>query len=99
MLPAVLGLSSLNYLLRFWKWELCLGWLDVRGEGPDDAPNLTLGRSLVIYLAGLSMSVTPGKVGEVLRSGLLKASDGVSFARTAPIVVADGRLRAIKAIE
>ena len=35
------------------------------------------------------MSITPGKVGEVLRSMLLKASDGVPFTRTAPIVVAD----------
>lgn len=89
MLAAALGLSSINYLLRFWKWELCLTWLDVRGDGPDDAPGLTRGRSLQIYLAGLTMSVTPGKVGEVLRSALLEASDRVPFARTAPIVVAD----------
>jgi len=82
-------LSSANYLLRFVKWELCLGWLKVRGDGPDDAPQLTRTRSLLIYLAGLSMSVTPGKVGEVLRSYLLRLSDGVPFARTAPIVVAD----------
>ncbi len=82
-------LSSLNYLLRFWKWELCLGWLGIREPGPGNAPDLTLGRSLLIYLAGLSMSVTPGKVGEVLRSLLLKQSDGVDFSRTAPIVVAD----------
>ena len=27
-------LSSANYLLRFLKWELCLGWLAVRGDGP-----------------------------------------------------------------
>lgn len=77
--------SATNYLLRFVKWELALGWLDVR----TDAPELTRGRSLMIYLAGLSMSVTPGKVGEVLRSVLLKSSDGVAFSRTAPIVVAD----------
>jgi len=77
--------SATNYLLRFAKWELALGWLDVRR----DAPDLTRGRSLMIYLAGLSMSVTPGKVGEVLRSVLLKSSDGVAFSRTAPIVVAD----------
>lgn len=82
-------LSSLNYLLRFWKWELCLGWLGIREPGPGNAPGLPLGRSLLIYLAGLSMSVTPGKVGEVLRSLLLKQSDGVDFSRTAPIVVAD----------
>jgi len=84
-----LVLSSVNYLLRFWKWELCLGWLGIREPGPGNAPGLTLGRSLLIYLAGLSMSVTPGKVGEVLRSLLLKQTDDVEFSRTAPIVVAD----------
>jgi uncharacterized protein (TIRG00374 family) len=86
---AALGLSALNYLLRFWKWELCLGWLKIRAPGPGNAPGLGLGRSLAIYLAGLSMSVTPGKVGEVLRSALLKSSDGVPFSRTAPVVIAD----------
>lgn len=82
---AAAALSSVNYLLRFAKWELSLGWLDVRR----DAPQLTRGRSLVVYLAGLSMSISPGKLGEVLRSALLKASDGIAFSRTAPIVVAD----------
>lgn len=80
-----LALSMTNYLLRFAKWELSLGWLRVR----EQAPGLTRGRSLLVYLAGLSMSVTPGKVGEVLRSMLLRASDGVPFTRTAPVVVAD----------
>lgn len=82
---AALALSSVNYLLRFAKWELSLGWLGVR----DEAPGLTRTRSLTIYLAGLSMSISPGKLGEVVRSALLKASDGVAFSRTAPIVVAD----------
>jgi glycosyltransferase 2 family protein len=82
---AALGLSMGNYLLRFCKWELSLHWLRVR----EQAPGLTRGRSLLIYLAGLSMSITPGKVGEVLRSMLLRASDGVPFTRTAPVVVAD----------
>jgi glycosyltransferase 2 family protein len=83
--------SSLNYSLRFWKWELALGWLGVReGSGGLHPPaQISIGRSLEIYLAGLSMSVTPGKVGEVLRSVLLRASNGVPFTRTAPIVVAD----------
>jgi uncharacterized membrane protein YbhN (UPF0104 family) len=89
---AALGLSSINYALRFWKWELALGWLDVRGGSQGLHPparHLSLGRSALIYLAGLSMSVTPGKLGEVLRSWLLRASDGVPFTRTAPIVAAD----------
>ena len=84
-----LVLSSANYALRFIKWELCLGWLDIRAPGPGNAPDLSRGRSALIYMAGLSMSVTPGKVGEVLRSVLLRSSNGVSGSRTAPIVVAD----------
>lgn len=85
-----LALSSLNYALRFWKWELCLSWLDVRKGNREHPPvNLSVGKSALIYLAGLSMSVTPGKVGEVLRSTLLKATHQVHFARTAPIVLAD----------
>lgn len=91
-IAAALGLSSINYLLRFWKWELALGWLDVRGGSQGlhaPAQQLGLGRSALIYLAGLSMSVTPGKLGEVLRSVLLRASDNVPFTRTAPIVAAD----------
>lgn len=82
---AAIVASATNYLLRFAKWELSLQWLRVR----ETTPGLTRSRSLVVYLAGLSMSITPGKVGEVLRSMLLKASDGVPFTRTAPIVVAD----------
>ncbi len=85
MFAAALALSMGNYLLRFGKWELSLHWLRVR----EQAPGLTLGRSLLIYIAGLSMSITPGKVGEVLRSTLLRASDGVPFTRTAPVVIAD----------
>ncbi|MFV8751985.1 lysylphosphatidylglycerol synthase transmembrane domain-containing protein [Nannocystaceae bacterium ST9] len=91
-IAAALGLSSINYLLRFWKWELALGWLDVRGGSQGLHPpteHLSLARSALIYLAGLSMSVTPGKLGEVLRSVLLRASDEVPFTRTAPIVAAD----------
>lgn len=82
---AAFGLSTVNYVLRFAKWELCLGWLGVR----KDAPDLTLGRSAAIYVAGFSMSVTPGKLGEVLRSVLLRATDGIAFTRTAPVVIAD----------
>ncbi len=86
---AALALSSANYALRFVKWELCLGWLDIRAPGPGNAPDLSRGRSALIYMAGLSMSVTPGKVGEVLRSVLLRSGNGVSGSRTAPIVLAD----------
>ncbi len=86
---AALGLSSINYLIRFLKWEWMLTWVGLRGEGPDALKDFSLRDSLRIYLAGLSMSITPGKVGEVLRSWLLQHAAGVPFARTAPAVAAD----------
>jgi len=75
-----LTLAAINYLLRFLKWELYLRRLGVR---------IPLGDSFGIFLSGFSLTVTPGKVGEVLKSYLLREAHGVPMARTAPIVVAE----------
>ena len=75
-----LGLAAFNYFLRYLKWELYLRRLGVRVPFVD---------SLTIFLSGFSLTVTPGKVGEVLKSYLLREAHGVPMARTAPIVVAE----------
>lgn len=75
-----LGLTGLNYLTRFAKWEWYL-----RGLGH----RVPLGESANIFVAGMVMSVTPGKVGEVIKSLLLRESRDIPAARTAPIVVAE----------
>lgn len=75
-----LTLAAINYLLRFLKWELYLRRLGVR---------IPLRDSFGIFLSGFSLTVTPGKVGEVLKSYLLREAHGVPMARTAPIVVAE----------
>jgi len=58
VLPLILGLAMLNYFLRFLKWDSYLKALDV---------SLTAKESLAIFFAGLAMSVTPAKFGEVLK--------------------------------
>ena len=63
-----LALAALNYLLRFLKWELYLRRLGVR---------IPLRDSFGIFLSGFSLTVTPGKVGEVLKSYLLREAHGV----------------------
>lgn len=45
--------------------------------------------SAIVFFSGLTMSVTPGKFGEVLKSYLLKKMDGISISRTAPIIFAE----------
>lgn len=78
---AALGLSLLNYALRFLKWQIYLGRLQIRG--------VPVGDSLLIFLSGFAFSVTPAKAGEVMKSALLANLHGVPVARSAPIVVAD----------
>ena len=75
-----LGLVAINYAIRFGKWQFYLRLLGV------EVPVL---ESLTVFLAGLSMAVTPGKLGEVLKSVLLRESRGVPAARTAPVVLAE----------
>ncbi len=78
--PVLLGLASANYATRFVKWHYYLRLLDIQ---------LPLARSFSVFLSGLVMTVTPGKMGEVLKSFLLKETDGVPVSETAPVVLAE----------
>jgi uncharacterized protein (TIRG00374 family) len=80
-LPAACGLALGNYLLRWIKWEFYLARLGVRGVGRRD--------SLLTFLSGFVLTVTPGKVGEVFKSIVLFETHGVAVERTAPIVIAE----------
>lgn len=60
LVAAVFGLSLANYLLRFWRWEALIG--------PSAVANLSRWRHLLIYVAGFSLTLTPAKAGEALRT-------------------------------
>ena len=65
----VLALSVFNYALRFWRWQLYLGWL---------GHVVPVGRSLLTYLSGFALTVSPGKAGEAVRCVYLR-QDGVRY--------------------
>jgi uncharacterized protein (TIRG00374 family) len=60
---AALGLSLVNYALRFVRWQC---YLAAMGHSVPWRP------SLGIYLAGFALTATPGKAGEAIRGVLLK---------------------------
>ncbi|RYZ03883.1 MAG: flippase-like domain-containing protein [Myxococcales bacterium] len=80
-LVAALGLACFNYLLRFGKWQYYLAQLGIRGIPVFD--------SLLVFLSGFVLTITPGKVGEVFKSAVLAKTHGVPVERTATIVIAD----------
>jgi uncharacterized protein (TIRG00374 family) len=65
-LAVAIGLSLLNYVLRFIRWQAYLAAL---GHA------IPAGPSLAIYLSGFALTTTPGKAGELVRGLFLKAHD------------------------
>lgn len=78
--PLVLALSFGNYITRFYKWEYYRKMLKI---------DLTTKISFLIFMSTFVMSVTPGKMGELLKSYLVREENGTPVSRSAPIILAE----------
>jgi len=81
LVPPILGLTLCNYALRFLKWQYYLRLIKVRGLSTRD--------SFGIFFSAFTMVMTPGKVGELLKSYLLRRVVGTPIATSAPIILAE----------
>ncbi|GBE57366.1 hypothetical protein BMS3Abin01_00278 [bacterium BMS3Abin01] len=79
-LPLALALVFLNYLIRYVKWEYLLRAIHLR---------IPAGPSFIIFISGLTMTISPAKMGEVLKSFMLREYQSVPVSRSSPIVVAE----------
>lgn len=79
-IPLILFLTLLNFLLRFYKWHYYLRCIGIKIKSTD---------SLGVFLSGLTMVVTPAKLGEVVKSYLLKRINGTEVSRSIPVVFAE----------
>ncbi len=77
LIPLLLLLAFLNYFVRFLKWDYYLHLLNI---------NLKRIDSFSIFMSNLIMSVTPGKMGELLKSYLVKEISGTPISKTFPII-------------
>lgn len=83
ILPVVV-LTTWNYVLRWLRWNYYLRVLGVHDISHAD--------SLLVFLSGFAMGLTPGKSGELTKSYWLReiaGPDRAPLARTAPIVFAE----------
>ncbi len=80
-LPLALATTLVNYLIRFLRWHYYLHVIGVKHVPRRD--------SLMIFLSGFSLTMTPGKLGEVLKSFLLKNRYGTPVSYSASIVFAE----------
>ena len=77
---AALALSLANYVIRWLRWQLYLRDRDIR---------VPIGSSALVFGGGLSLAITPGKLGELIKSYLLRELHGVPATKSAPIVIAE----------
>jgi glycosyltransferase 2 family protein len=67
---------------RIVEWQYLMGIIGARDK-------MSLWDSIVIFLSGLTLVVSPGKAAELLKAVFVKLRTGVSIARSAPVVVAE----------
>jgi len=78
--PLIIGLTLFNYALRFVKWEFYLRQIGAKVKRLDSA---------AIFASGFTMVLTPGKVGEFLKSYLLAQVSDTPMSQSAPVIVAE----------
>ncbi len=76
----LLALSLVNYLGRGVRWHLFTTALGLGTRATQDIRH---------FLGGFAMTVTPGRVGELIRLRWIRRETGWPFTRTAPLVLAD----------
>ncbi len=81
LLPVIL-LKFVSWFFRFLQWDYFLGVVDARHK-------ISRFDSVVLFIAGFTMAVSPGKVAEVLKAVILKNKTGTPIASGAAVVIAE----------
>jgi len=79
-LAVLLALSAANYLLRAARWRLCVRALGLR---------TTAWQDILTYMAGFGLTLTPGRLGELVRLRWLRRYSGAPLKRIAPMALVD----------
>ena len=77
-LPIILSLVTVGWCVLFLRWTILL---------KNSAISIPHKQSFLIYIASFSMSATPGQLGELIKSQLLKNKFDVPVTKTAPLVI------------
>jgi glycosyltransferase 2 family protein len=77
LLPLILGLGFIAMLIRGLRQQILLKKIGVK---------VPLKESILLYLSGLSMIVTPGGSGQLIKSYFLKIKFGFKISKTLPLV-------------
>lgn len=75
-----LGLFSTGYLLRSFRWVIMIKNMKIK---------IPILKNIIIYFTGYAFSLTPGKIGEGIRSKYLKDEFQVPITKSFPTVLSE----------
>jgi glycosyltransferase 2 family protein len=77
-IPLIVLTMTAAILLLALRFHRYLNVLDIK---------ISFKKSILIYITGLSLTVTPGSSGQILKSQIMKKQFGYAISRTSPIVL------------
>jgi glycosyltransferase 2 family protein len=80
IIPLILASMSCAILLQSFRFHLFLRALDIK---------ISIKKSILIYISGLSLTATPGSSGQVVKSQIMKNQLGYALSKTSPIVLTE----------
>ena len=79
-LPLILFLVSASWAPLFIKWHFLLKNCEI---------HVPLKKSILVFLSGPVFEITPGQIGALVKSQLLKTSSNIPRTKTVPIIVVE----------
>ena len=79
-LPLILFLVTASWCPVFIKWHFLLKNCEI---------DISLTKNIAVFLSGLAFDITPGKLGALMKSQILKTSFNIPRTKTVPIIVAE----------
>ena len=76
-LPIILILVTLSLIPIFIRWHLLLKNCEI---------DIPLTKSIAVFLSGMAFDITPGQIGALMKSQILKISSNIPRTKTAPII-------------
>ena len=73
----IIPIVTFSFFIRGFRWMLFLKYLKI---------NIGIKNSFGIYFAGMAFGITPAKVGELIKSQILKNKYSIAISKTAPII-------------
>ena len=79
-LPLILLLVSVSWIPLFVKWNFLLKNCEI---------DIPLKKNILVFLSGFALEITPGQLGMLIKSQILKTNYNIPRTKTAPIVLVE----------